>query len=184
MFILALGLAKWSVNACVLALTPSSTHRRIGFVLGAVITLWTVTSFLATAFQCGSQGPWNRTGSECFNQVSIEPPRYLNQKTRKQKTKNREEEKRGQVAPRPLPSIFFSFHFVDSSALLLSISDLSQRAFYHYVGIANILTDVALIALPVAIIWPLRMPWTSLASAMGSFASRILSVKTPNFLPR
>lgn len=69
LFLLSVGMAKWSVNVGLQALSPEK-HRRSILVSGAMITLWLVSSFLATAFQCGNRGPWDHNANaRCIDQV-------------------------------------------------------------------------------------------------------------------
>ncbi|KAK3944392.1 hypothetical protein QBC46DRAFT_216068, partial [Diplogelasinospora grovesii] len=65
---------------------------------------------------------------------------------------------------------------------------IDLRAFLEYVDITNALTDAALIALPVAIIYPLQMPIMTRATVISFFASRTLVIVATicqlSYLPR
>ncbi|OTA98510.1 hypothetical protein M426DRAFT_325924 [Hypoxylon sp. CI-4A] len=53
---------------------------------------------------------------------------------------------------------------------------LNRQTFLEYVGITNILTDAALIALPTAVIYPLKMPTRTRITVLAFFSVRILFV--------
>ncbi len=72
MFLIALGLAKLSVCASFIELSPDVRHRRMTKALILVIIVWIVTSFFGTAFGCGVQGHLGHLGhedGECINLV-------------------------------------------------------------------------------------------------------------------
>ncbi|OTA93981.1 hypothetical protein M434DRAFT_282681 [Hypoxylon sp. CO27-5] len=53
---------------------------------------------------------------------------------------------------------------------------LDKHAFLEYVAITNILTDVALIALPTAVIYPLKMSVRTRITVLSFFSVRILAI--------
>ncbi|GAW20776.1 hypothetical protein ANO14919_102870 [Xylariales sp. No.14919] len=55
-------------------------------------------------------------------------------------------------------------------------SCIDQHAFLDYVGISNILSDVALIAVPIVIVYPLKMAFKTRATIIALFSSRILAI--------
>ncbi|KAI0877811.1 hypothetical protein GGS24DRAFT_446054 [Hypoxylon argillaceum] len=122
LFVIALGCAKLSVCTSLFAFSPDRTHRRTNIGLIIVTSLWIVTALLGTAFQCGSQGPWD-TNATCID----------------------------------------------------------LHAFLTYVAIGNILTDATLVVMPIAIIYPLKMPLETRAIIMTLFGSRILAILTTIF---
>ncbi|KAI0468729.1 hypothetical protein F4859DRAFT_490137 [Xylaria cf. heliscus] len=60
-------------------------------------------------------------------------------------------------------------------------SCINLHAFLSYVEIANIITDVALVLIPIAIISPLQMPITTRAIIISLFGSRILVIVSTIF---
>ncbi|KAJ8121038.1 hypothetical protein ONZ43_g2411 [Nemania bipapillata] len=58
---------------------------------------------------------------------------------------------------------------------------IDLRAFLTYVAIGNILTDAALVLMPIAIIYPLKMPLQTRAIIMILFGSRVLAILTTIF---
>ncbi|KAI0475479.1 hypothetical protein GGR56DRAFT_646137 [Xylariaceae sp. FL0804] len=71
LFLLSLGLSKLAVSESLGALSPDKKHRYWTLTLRIGIILWTATSFLTTAFQCGTQGPWNTPASGCINKSAF-----------------------------------------------------------------------------------------------------------------
>ncbi|KAJ8131500.1 hypothetical protein O1611_g2124 [Lasiodiplodia mahajangana] len=122
LFIVALASAKLSVCTSLFAFSPDRLHRRINSALIVIMGLWASTSFLGTAFQCGSRGPWDK------NPTCVD-----------------------------------------------------LRAFLTYVEIGNILTDAALLAMPITIIYPLKMPLQTRAIIMTLFGTRIFAILTTIF---
>ncbi|KAI1123878.1 hypothetical protein F5Y10DRAFT_250904 [Nemania abortiva] len=122
LFIVALASAKLSVCTSLFAFSPDRLHRRSNTVLIGVMTAWASTSFLGTAFQCGSRGPWDNNAT-CID----------------------------------------------------------MRAFLSYVEVSNILTDAALLAMPIAIIYPLKMPLETRLIIMTLFGTRIFAILTTIF---
>ncbi|KAK3686191.1 hypothetical protein B0T22DRAFT_443276 [Podospora appendiculata] len=59
LFLVSLGLAKLSICACLLTLSPDLVHRRLILGLGLVIAVWTLASFLGSALRCCTHPPWN-----------------------------------------------------------------------------------------------------------------------------
>jgi len=57
-FVISLGLSKISVAFLLLRLTPSKKHRRVFYVIVALIATWTVASTFAVALQCNLSHPW------------------------------------------------------------------------------------------------------------------------------
>ncbi|KAI2638709.1 hypothetical protein GGS26DRAFT_602349 [Hypomontagnella submonticulosa] len=53
---------------------------------------------------------------------------------------------------------------------------LDKHAFLEYVGITNILTDAALIGLPTAVIYPLKMTFRTRITVLSFFSVRILAI--------
>jgi hypothetical protein len=49
-----------------------------------------------------------------------------------------------------------------------------QVTFWNANGAFDILTDVAIILLPVHLVWPLQMPWKRKGLVVVAFGSRIL----------
>lgn len=49
-----------------------------------------------------------------------------------------------------------------------------QKALYYYVDIMNILTDVALVILPVLVVWGLQLKAEKKLFVVGLFATRIM----------
>ncbi|KAI1173214.1 hypothetical protein F4777DRAFT_462878 [Nemania sp. FL0916] len=67
-YIGALAFSKLSVCANILSLSPNRSHKFTVLGLGCFIITWLVSSWLATAFQCGTRGPWQSNGSGvCIN---------------------------------------------------------------------------------------------------------------------
>ncbi|KAK4107239.1 hypothetical protein N656DRAFT_849605 [Canariomyces notabilis] len=118
LFILSLGCGKLTLCACLLTLSPDRMHRRMVYLLGSVVVLWTLSALLGSALRCGGQLPWLAKTEQCFN----------------------------------------------------------LRAFLEYQSIANILTDAALVALPVVMIYPLNLSLKSRATVLMFFASRALVI--------
>jgi len=54
------------------------------------------------------------------------------------------------------------------------VADSCQIAFWDATGMVDIVTDVALIALPMIVIWDLRMNWQTKLVVISTFAFRIL----------
>ncbi|KAI0020709.1 hypothetical protein F4780DRAFT_740544 [Xylariomycetidae sp. FL0641] len=118
LLLLSLGFAKLSVCSSFFVLSPNQQHRRMTLALGVVIVLWTTSSVLSTAFECGIQGPWHPENATCIN----------------------------------------------------------RNAFLTFVGITNILTDAVLIAVPMAIIMPLRMALKTRLTVIGFYWVRSLVI--------
>ncbi|KAI2463018.1 hypothetical protein F4781DRAFT_151366 [Annulohypoxylon bovei var. microspora] len=57
-----------------------------------------------------------------------------------------------------------------------NISCLDRRTFLEYVGITNILTDAALIALPTTVIYPLKMSIRTRLTVLSFFSVRIFAI--------
>jgi hypothetical protein len=53
----------------------------------------------------------------------------------------------------------------------------SQRGLYSYVGIMNILTDTALVVLPIPMMWKIQISWQNKAFVIGLFAIRLMCVQ-------
>ncbi|KAF1976186.1 hypothetical protein BU23DRAFT_528555 [Bimuria novae-zelandiae CBS 107.79] len=58
LFIATLALAKLSIISLLTILTASNLHRKLGWVLGAFITVWGLVTEFVAAFQCGARSPW------------------------------------------------------------------------------------------------------------------------------
>lgn len=52
----------------------------------------------------------------------------------------------------------------------------SQTSLYRYVGIMNILTDIALVVLPIPMMWKIQISWQNKAFILGLFAIRLMFV--------
>ncbi|KAH8882452.1 hypothetical protein GQ53DRAFT_812119 [Thozetella sp. PMI_491] len=70
LYFLSLGLAKLSICACYLALSADHSFRRTTQALGLFIILWTLVSFLGSAFRCGLNGPWDES-THCADQQAF-----------------------------------------------------------------------------------------------------------------
>ena len=53
---------------------------------------------------------------------------------------------------------------------------LLQIGLYRYVGIMNILTDIALVVLPIPMMWKIQISWKNKAFILGLFAVRLMFV--------
>lgn len=69
LFILSLSMAKLSSCQNIFLLSPNGMHILFSRIIAWIIGLWMVVCILATAFQCGIQGPWTQGGSHCLDQV-------------------------------------------------------------------------------------------------------------------
>ncbi|KAI1327326.1 hypothetical protein F5Y16DRAFT_399501 [Xylariaceae sp. FL0255] len=68
----ALVFSKLSVCANMLSLTPDRSYQLTAVWLGYFLGVWLLSSWLVTAFQCGTRGPWNLDGSnKCINQLAF-----------------------------------------------------------------------------------------------------------------
>lgn len=67
LFILALGLAKVSVVQFLLRISRVKEHRVVFKGAIAMVSAWTIASFLAIAFQCEVSAPWKTIGRNCSN---------------------------------------------------------------------------------------------------------------------
>ncbi|KAI0909412.1 hypothetical protein F4823DRAFT_562965 [Ustulina deusta] len=118
LFLLCIGFSKLSTCDGLRALSPDKLHHLWARVLVISAGIWTITSVFATAFQCGTSGPWDKDNAMCIN----------------------------------------------------------QDAFLNYVNITSILIDAALIALPIAIIYPLQMPLRLRLTVISFFSFRIIVI--------
>ncbi|KAH8894555.1 hypothetical protein GQ53DRAFT_820928 [Thozetella sp. PMI_491] len=118
LFLIALGCSKLSACVCFLSLSLDQIHRTVTTILIVVITIWTLTAVLASAFQCGAHGPWEGGELHCVN----------------------------------------------------------QRSLLNYISIGNIISDVILTAIPVAMIAPMTIPYSTRALLIAIFSSRILAI--------
>ena len=71
LMVLNLALSKASVPVFLHHLSPKSGHRRAALIIGLVIALWSVISFIAAAAQCNAPRAWQVAGQNCFRQVSV-----------------------------------------------------------------------------------------------------------------
>ncbi|KAM3071210.1 hypothetical protein ACMFMG_008802 [Clarireedia jacksonii] len=71
LFIASLCFAKMSTVVFFHSLTPISSERRVSQSLGLIILLWTVSSIVATLFQCHVPTVWDTIHGICFNRVAF-----------------------------------------------------------------------------------------------------------------
>lgn len=71
LYIATLALAKLSIISLLMILTASNLHRRLGWVLTALIAVWGLVTEIVAAFQCGTTIPWRFLGEEahCLSMV-------------------------------------------------------------------------------------------------------------------
>ncbi|KAH9897508.1 hypothetical protein F4778DRAFT_771912 [Xylariomycetidae sp. FL2044] len=120
LFILSLSMAKLSACRNIFILSPNYLHRLLARITAGLIGLWMIVCIFATAFQCGTQGPWGQEeiGSQCVN----------------------------------------------------------QHALLTFMWVMSIITDAALVVLPVFIIFPLHMGLEERMTVMLFYCSRILTI--------
>ncbi|KAK4216302.1 hypothetical protein QBC37DRAFT_417370 [Rhypophila decipiens] len=67
LFIVAIGLSKLTMCACLVSLSPDRLHRSMVSILGGFIVMWTISSVLASALRCGGRLPWQARPEQCVN---------------------------------------------------------------------------------------------------------------------
>lgn len=70
LFVASLALAKLSIVVLIHHITPSWRHRQLNHAIAALITVGTITSIFAEAFQCALPTVWLLSGQKCINRVS------------------------------------------------------------------------------------------------------------------
>lgn len=71
LYILALAISKVAVLVLLWHITPIAMHRRVTFIVGSFIAVWTFASFFASAFQCSLPDTWTILSQDCFDRVWI-----------------------------------------------------------------------------------------------------------------
>ncbi|KAG6365653.1 hypothetical protein INS49_007264 [Diaporthe citri] len=71
LFVLSLAMAKLSACQNIFILSPNDTPRLLARIIAWITGSWMVVCVLATAFQCGTQGPWTQEDSHCLNQHAL-----------------------------------------------------------------------------------------------------------------
>lgn len=63
-------MAKLSACRNIFILSPNyDMQRLLSRIIAWIIGSWMVVCFFATAFQCGTHGPWTQDDSHCLDQV-------------------------------------------------------------------------------------------------------------------
>ncbi|MCJ1356153.1 MAG: hypothetical protein MMC33_006147 [Icmadophila ericetorum] len=71
MYMITLFCAKNSVVILLTTLTPVKIHKTLSYAAGAFITVWTITSIFAVAFQCHPPKTWVFIGNQCFDRAAF-----------------------------------------------------------------------------------------------------------------
>ncbi|KAK5625193.1 hypothetical protein RRF57_000909 [Xylaria bambusicola] len=71
LFLLSLGFAKLSVTSGLMILSPKRSIQLAIKTTTLVIALWTLSSVLVAALQCGAQGPWASEAKKCIDKVAF-----------------------------------------------------------------------------------------------------------------
>ncbi|KAI0107268.1 hypothetical protein GGR51DRAFT_559610 [Nemania sp. FL0031] len=72
LYIASIAFSKLSVCANISSLSPNRTHQFAALVLRFLLIAWLVSSWLVTAFQCGTRGPWELSEADvCINQLAF-----------------------------------------------------------------------------------------------------------------
>ncbi|KAF2869232.1 hypothetical protein BDV95DRAFT_609459 [Massariosphaeria phaeospora] len=66
----AMGLSKMAMVAFIHGLTPRKVDRGFNYALGGFAVLWTASSVLVSAFQCGASQPWDLRSSACIDRFA------------------------------------------------------------------------------------------------------------------
>ena len=69
LLIMCLGVSKISILILLLQISPVILHRTLAAMLGGFIVTWSISSLLASAFQCDLPSAWMIVEGRCFNQV-------------------------------------------------------------------------------------------------------------------
>ena len=69
LLIISLGVSKISILILLLQISPITLHRRLAAMLGGFIVIWSLSSLLASAFQCDLPSAWMIVEGRCFDQV-------------------------------------------------------------------------------------------------------------------
>ncbi|KAI9702963.1 MAG: hypothetical protein M1836_008177 [Candelina mexicana] len=121
LYIVTLFISKISVLMLLRQITfraIAPLHRRLVFILGSVLTMWSVASAISSAFQCRLPTVWMVLGEDCFDQFS----------------------------------------------------------FWMSYGVLNILTDAALIVLPIYAVWHVQLTVKERWIVVGCFALRTVVI--------
>ncbi|KIX95787.1 uncharacterized protein Z520_08495 [Fonsecaea multimorphosa CBS 102226] len=114
----SLSFGKISTLSLLLALSPNKSYRIPMWATGLLTIAWTVTSIIASAFQCSLPHPYLITTNKCFSQVG----------------------------------------------------------FWDAVAVIDILIDVALMAMPVWLVYNLQLPIKKKIAVCFAFSFRILAI--------
>ncbi|KAI0517030.1 hypothetical protein F5B22DRAFT_144125 [Xylaria bambusicola] len=71
LFLLSLGFAKLSVTSGLMILSPRRPTQLVIKTTTLTIAVWTVSSVLIAALQCGAQGPWASKAKQCIDIVAF-----------------------------------------------------------------------------------------------------------------
>lgn len=113
-------------------------------MIAVVNIAWAIIAMIAIASQCSHPRPWAIISENCFNQV-----RCL--------------------------WIFIFFYYVlciASTPAWILIS--TQNPFWYVIGTFDILVNLAIIALPIYVLYDIQMSWSRKFAIMGAFGVRFL----------
>jgi hypothetical protein len=74
LYLITLFLAKWSVVAMFLRLTPHKSHNRASWATLAVCVMWLISSIVIITIGCEANKPWAPAAEQCKNLVCDSPP--------------------------------------------------------------------------------------------------------------
>ncbi|KAL8932201.1 MAG: hypothetical protein Q9211_006463 [Gyalolechia sp. 1 TL-2023] len=145
LFILNLGCAKLSVLQMLKAITPVKQHIRMVMGVGAFVLVWSFASLLVSAFQCGVPETWNPIGNQCIDRVS----------------------------KAFILEILFD-HQIYRGFIPRPRLTVLQTSFWTSYGVLNLVTEAALVMLPLVIVWKIQTKTTKKAIIFLCFAARIV----------
>lgn len=145
LYILSLCLAKFAVLIFLATIAINPIGRIVTKTLIVVNIFWAGIAMIAIASQCSHPRPWAIISNNCFNQV------------------------------RCYGFFLSSFHFAFFAFLFHRLgADYEQNPFWFVVGTFDILVNLAIIALPVYVLYDIQMAWSRKLAIMGAFAVRVL----------
>lgn len=72
LYVLTIGVAKFSVTAFLARLASASIHKIIVVILGGFVVAWTIAALLGTSFECVLPHPWETFTSKCISFVRLQ----------------------------------------------------------------------------------------------------------------
>ncbi|KAL9023803.1 MAG: hypothetical protein Q9196_006963 [Gyalolechia fulgens] len=127
------------------AITPVKQHIRMVMGVGAFVLVWSFASLLVSAFQCGVPETWNPIGNQCIDRVS----------------------------KAFILEILFD-HQIYRGFIPRPRLTVLQTSFWTSYGVLNLVTEAALVMLPLVIVWKIQTKTTKKAIIFLCFAARIV----------